>query len=64
MDTNTFYGDFMVKLVWWLCGNFILLVFSIKTPDKLLNFHILWRQQNFYSDRGLPVESVCLFLES
>ena len=29
MESDTFYGDFMVKLVWRLSGNLIYHVFSI-----------------------------------
>ena len=44
MKTDTFYGDFMVKLTWKLSCNLIyhvLKVFSMKTPDNLqTNFTI------------------------
>ena len=35
MESDTFYGDFMVKLIWRLSGNLIYHVFSMKTPDNL-----------------------------
>ena len=35
MESDTFYGDFMVKLVWKLSGNLIYHVFPIKTEDEL-----------------------------
>ena len=37
----------MVKLACRLSGYLINHVFSIKTPTKLHNFCILWRQHNF-----------------
>ena len=36
MESDTFYGDFMVKLIWMLSGNLTHFVFSMKTPDNLL----------------------------
>ena len=33
MGHGTFYGDFMVELIWRLSGNLIFHVFSIKTTD-------------------------------
>ena len=41
METDTFYEDFMVKLICKLSGNLIYHVFSMKTPDDLqTNFTI------------------------
>ena len=41
MESDTFYGDFMVKLIWRLFGNLIYHVFSWKTPDNLqININI------------------------
>ena len=39
MESDTSYGDFMVKLIRRLSGNFIYYVFSMETPDNLqINF--------------------------
>ena len=35
MDSDTFYGDFMVKLIWRLLGNLIYHVFSMENLDDL-----------------------------
>ena len=35
MDSATFHGDFMAKLIWRLFGSLIYHVFSTKTPDNL-----------------------------
>ena len=35
MEIDSFYGNFMVKLVWRLCGNLIYHVFSILSPENL-----------------------------
>ena len=35
MESNTFYRDFMLKLIWRFSGNLIYHVFSIKTLDNL-----------------------------
>ena len=43
VKSDTFYGDFMVKLVRRLSGNLIYHAFSIKIPDKLQSLYILWR---------------------
>ena len=41
MKSDTFYGDFMVKLIWRLSGNLIYDVFSLKIPGNLhTNFTI------------------------
>ena len=41
IETETFYGDFLVKLMWRLFGNLIYHVFSMKTPGNLrTNFTI------------------------
>ena len=41
MESDTFHGDFMVRLIWRLSGNLIYPVFSMKTPDNLqTNFTI------------------------
>ena len=42
MESDTFYGDFMAKLIWRLSGNMIHHVFSMKTTDNLYtNFTII-----------------------
>ena len=35
MESDTFYGDFILKLAWILSGNLIFHAFSMKTPDNL-----------------------------
>ena len=35
MESDTFCGNFMVKLIWGLPGNLFYHVFSMKTPDNL-----------------------------
>ena len=35
MVTDTFYGDFMVKLIWRLSGNLVYHIFSMTTSDNL-----------------------------
>ena len=35
MESDTFYVDFMVKLIWRYSGNLIYHVFSMKTLDNL-----------------------------
>ena len=41
MESDTFYGDFVVKLTRRLSGNLIYHVFSMKTPDNIqTNFTI------------------------
>ena len=35
MESDTFYGDFMVKLVWRLSGVFMEKTWEIKSPDNL-----------------------------
>ena len=41
MDSDTFYGDFVIKLIWRLPGNLIHHAFFKKTPDNLqTNFTI------------------------
>ena len=35
MKSDTFYGEFKVKIIWRLSGNLIHHVFSMKTPDNL-----------------------------
>ena len=35
MESDTFCGDFMVKLIWRLSGDLIYHVFTIKAPDDL-----------------------------
>ena len=35
MERDTFYGDFMVKLIWKLSADLIYHVFSMKIPDNL-----------------------------
>ena len=41
MESDTSYGDFMVKLIWRLSGNLIYHVCFMKTPDNLqANFTI------------------------
>ena len=50
MESDTFYGDLMVKLIWTSSGNLICHVFSMKTPDNL--------QTNFTTES--PLKSVIL----
>ena len=39
--SDTFHGDFIVKLIWRLSGNFICHVLSMRAPDNLrTNFTI------------------------
>ena len=38
MESDTFYGDFMAKLIWRLSRNLIHDVFSVKTPDNLQTY--------------------------
>ena len=41
MESDTFYGDFMVKSIWRLSGNWIFHVFCMKTQvDLQTNFTI------------------------
>ena len=41
MESDTFYGDFIVKLKWILSCNLIYYVFFINLPDNLhINFTI------------------------
>ena len=35
MESDTFYGDFIVKLTWRFFDNFIYHVFSMKTSDNV-----------------------------
>ena len=51
--SHTFYGNFIIKLAWKLSGNLIYNVCPTKTPDKVHNFYIIWRQHNFSSDSTL-----------
>ena len=45
MESDTFYGDFMAKLIWRLSGNLIYNVFSVKIPDNFqTNFTIKSRK--------------------
>ena len=37
MESDTFYGDFIVKLIWRLSGNLIHRAFSMKTTSRLIN---------------------------
>ena len=41
VESDTSYGDFMVKVVQRWSGNLIYDVFSIETPDQLYNLYIL-----------------------
>ena len=41
MESDTFYGDFMVKSIWRLFGNLVYHVFSMKTSDNLQNNFII-----------------------
>ena len=34
MESDTFYGDFMVLSIWRLSGKSICHIFSMKTPDS------------------------------
>ena len=36
MESDTFYGDFVVKLVWRLSGVFIEKTWQIKLPERLV----------------------------
>ena len=47
MDSDTFYGEFVVKLLWRLSSNFIYHIFSMKPSDKLHNFSILLEKTHF-----------------
>ena len=47
----------MVKLACRLSGYLINHVFSIKTPTKLHNFCILWRQRNFSNELDRKLKS-------
>ena len=41
MKCDTFYADFMVKLIWRFCGDLIFYAFSMKAQDNLqTNFTI------------------------
>ena len=35
MESDTFYGDLVVELIWRLSGDLIYHVFSMETPDNL-----------------------------
>ena len=35
MDSDTFYGDFMIRLIWRLSGDLIYHTFSMKIPDNI-----------------------------
>ena len=35
MESDTFYEDFVIKIIWRLSGNFIYHVSSMKTPNNL-----------------------------
>ena len=48
MESDTFYGHFMVKLVWRLYGNLIYYVSSMKTSDNL------WPAIKSYSEGPSP----------
>ena len=49
MESDTFHGDFMVKLIWRLYDNLINHVFFIKDSDKSHNFSTLRRKHIFSS---------------
>ena len=36
MESNTFYGEFLVKLAWRLSGSLVYPVFSIKTSANFM----------------------------
>ena len=56
MKSDTFYGDFMVKLIWRFSGSLIYHVVSMKTSDILHNFSCVQPLPHFNSkDRRLPV---------